>query len=239
VLVDFTARDFLNLDEETWTVDKQAAGKQKDLKQHLQNYQNFPFRAQWTGNGITTKHIGAIPGTLEECLPLLEDNKLPQTLCEAVWQSLGRIIQQEIEHPHEALLTEEVRIHISPDVALDAEGLAHHRFAEERLRFFVGRTETLANIANYLRDNHHRSLAIIGGGGTGKSALMSKAIQQSREMYPSAEVVYRFIGVTPASSDGRNLLDSLCHELSISPPIIVIWFRTFENGSGWRARPGR
>ena len=29
-----------------------------------------------------------------------------------------------------------------------------------------------------------------------------------------AEIVYRFIGATPGSSDGRSLLDSLCHEIS-------------------------
>jgi hypothetical protein len=56
--------------------------------------------------------------------------------------------------------------------------------------------------------------AIVGAGGTGKSALMARLIQQSQTEHPNAEIVYRFIGATPASSDGRSLLDSLCHEIA-------------------------
>ena len=46
-------------------------------------------------------------------------------------------------------------------------------------------------------ESGHRSLAIVGAGGTGKSALMARAIQQTQEMHPQAEIVYRFIGATP------------------------------------------
>ena len=43
---------------------------------------------------------------------------------------------------------------------------------------------------------------------------MARAIQQTQESHPKAEIVYRFIGATPGSSDGRSLLESLCREIS-------------------------
>ena len=196
-LVDFTARDFQNLDEREWTVDEAAHSKQGSLKARLAAYvpdNVHPYQARWTGSGITTDHI--------------------DEMCKDVYSSLERIILDEIKHPHETVPAEEVVTHIRPDLALDDEGLAHHRFAEERLRFFVGRSEMLASIAGYLKGSGRRSLAIVGAGGTGKSALMARAIQQTQESCPKAEIVYRFIGATPSSSDGRSLLDSLCREIS-------------------------
>ena len=218
VLVDFTARDFLNLDEKEWTIDEDARKKQDNLKERLQKHvpedNVYPYTVRWTGDGITTDHIGTVPGKLEQCMPLLEDNYKPRTLCEAVWCSLARIILDEIEHPHEVIAVAKQVTHIQPDEVLDTEGLAHHKFAEERLHFFVGRTEMLAKIADYLKDSESRSFAIVGGGGTGKSALMAKAIEQTQESHREVQIVYRFIGATPGSSDGRNLLDGLCRELS-------------------------
>ncbi len=199
-LVDFTAKDFLNLDETEWTIDTEAHDNQKELKGRLEAYvpdDNVrPYKAQWTGDGITTNHI--------------------DQLCEDVYNSLSHIILDEVEHPHEIVPAEKQVIHIQPDEALDDEGLANHKFAEERLRFFVGRTTILKKIDEYTRSSGRRALAIVGGGGTGKSALVARAIQQTQESYPKAEIeiVYRFIGATPGSSDGRSLLDSLCREIS-------------------------
>ena len=130
---DLAARDFLDLDEKAEAVDEAAHGKQDSLKARLAAYvpgNVHTYRARWTGDGITTDHI--------------------DKLCEDVYSALERIILDEIEHPHEVVPAEEDVAHIRPDQALDAEGLAHHRFAEERLRFFVGRSEMLANIAGYL-----------------------------------------------------------------------------------------
>ena len=93
---------------------------------------------------------------------------------------LKRIILAEIEDPHEIVAAKEDVVHIRPDEvledeALNVERLAHHEFAEGLLRFFVGRTEILAKIDNYIKKNGSRSLAIVGAGGTGKSALMARA----------------------------------------------------------------
>jgi hypothetical protein len=43
---------------------------------------------------------------------------------------------------------------------------------------------------------------------------MAKAAEEARAQHPGANVVARFIGATPASSDGRALLNSLCRQMS-------------------------
>jgi len=177
--------------------DEKAAALLVDLKTRLKgvlggNYHEYP--ARWEGSGPTREHI--------------------DQFAKDVHDSLSKVIQTEIEHPREAPATIQASIHIQPDPALDAEGLSHHQFAEERLRFFVGRTEMLAKIDDYLKNSDRRILGIVGGGGTGKSALMAKAVEKAQAAYPNAAIVYRFIGTTPGSSDGRSLLDSLCHEIT-------------------------
>ena len=201
VLVDFTAKDFQNLDEINWLVDEEASKKQHDLKDQLQKYVPHNVRAysaHWirdaiSGDMISTRHV--------------------DQLCEDVYNALSGIIQAEIEHPHAITAKEEI-VHIQPSTALDVEGFAHRKFAEDHLRIFIGREDILEKIADYLTGTGNRSLTIVGAGGTGKSTLVARAIQETQKSHPNAEIVYRFIGVTPGSSDGRSLLENLCHELS-------------------------
>lgn len=196
-LAAYIGKDFQNLTSEDWTQDKESFENQINLKGRLKGHvegNDFNYTVQWTGRGITIKHI--------------------DQLCKNVYDSLERIILEEIENPTVPESIKKIEYKIKPDLLLDNEGLAHHQFAEERLRIFVGRTEILEKIANYLNNPQGRALAIVGVGGTGKSALTAKAIQETQEAYTNTEIVYRFIGATPGSSEGRSLLDSLCHEIS-------------------------
>ena len=103
---------------------------------------------------------------------------------------------------------------IEVDPALRTEGLAHRDFAEERARIFVGREDSLAEIARYLDGADRRPLAVRGDGGSGKSALLAEALRRALRDHPGTAVVYRFIGATPESSAGRTLLRGLCIELA-------------------------
>jgi hypothetical protein len=190
-LVDFTAKDFLDMDEAAWTIDEMAHDNQNKLKERLEAYvpgNVYPYRVQWTGSGITTDHI--------------------DQLCEDVFNSLSKIILGEIK-PVEMELSQ-----ARPDEVEDPEGLSQRQFAEERMSFFVGRKTFLEKIEDYLGQPNRCTLVIAGEGGTGKSALMAKAIYQTDQNFPDRVIVYRFIGATPDSSDGRSLLESLCREIS-------------------------
>jgi hypothetical protein len=124
-----------------------------------------------------------------------------EVFCEDVYRSLSQVILKEV-----------VRIKDLPP--LDKEVDDHLAFRKDRARFFVGRAAILSLIGDYISGNDPHPLAIYGDPGSGKSALMAKAIEAAGRDHPAAEVVFRFIGATPASSDIRALLESLCRQVS-------------------------
>jgi len=91
---------------------------------------------------------------------------------------------------------------------LQAEQQAQQQFRDDRCRHFAGRDETLAAIDNYLNSDDSRVTALIGSGGSGKSALMAQVTKLAGQR--PGLLVYRFIGATPAST----LIDSVLHSVT-------------------------
>ncbi len=135
-----------------------------------------------------------------------------QRLADDVLTTLEAAIEDELANPFEPP-AHEVEIRIRPDDALDGEGRAHREFADERIRHFVGRSHILHVADDYLSGTQPFPLVLHGGGGTGKSAVLAEIVRRAQDR-PGAELVYRFIGATPGSSDGRGLLDGICRELA-------------------------
>jgi WD40 repeat protein len=121
-------------------------------------------------------------------------------LCDDVYQSLAGVIRHELDQ----LETVE---------PLEAEIAEHEAFGVDRARFFTGRVEIMKTVSSYLRSDDNHPMAVWGTSGSGKSALLAKVIEQAQTILPEAEVIYRFIGATPESSDGRSLLESLCKQI--------------------------
>jgi len=74
---------------------------------------------------------------------------------------------------------------------------------------FVGRETELTRIHDYLHGDSTWPLVVHGASGSGKTALLSRAVQEAQ----AAKPLVRLIGTTPRSSDLRGLLTSLCQEL--------------------------
>jgi hypothetical protein len=91
---------------------------------------------------------------------------------------------------------------------LEAEQQAQHAFRNDRCRHFAGREQTLGSIDAYLDGDEKRVMAIIGPGGSGKSALMAQATKRVADR--PGLLSYRFIGATPAST----LIDSVLHSVT-------------------------
>ncbi len=91
---------------------------------------------------------------------------------------------------------------------LEAEQQAQQQFRDDRCRHFAGREETLAAIDTYLNSDDSRVMALIGSGGSGKSALMAQVTKRVGQR--PGLLVYRFIGATPAST----LIDSVLHSIT-------------------------
>jgi WD40 repeat protein len=127
-------------------------------------------------------------------------NHIDQLCCD-VYQALARVIEAQIG-----------KIAAEDDVTRERK--AHHAFGQDRARHFLGRGDILTTIQNYLLGKDRQPLAVWGESGSGKSALLAEAACLVQKQHPKAVVVQRFIGATPASSDIRLLLQSLCREIS-------------------------
>jgi WD40 repeat protein len=164
--------------------DQDAAVRLRDLKQQL---------AEKLGKNVFTYRATWEKHTVSQ-------DHMDQ-FCEKVYTSLTELIFAEVERT-------ETRD------ALDLEIAAQHAFGMERTRTFVGRANALEAIETYLSSRKRIPLAVGGASGSGKSALLAQAALQAANRFPQAEVITRFVGATPASSNGRELLASLCLQIS-------------------------
>ena len=159
------------------------------------------YNANCTDKGLSKDHIGTLPEKLEDCLKLSDADTIPSDLCVDVWRKLSKVIKEEIAQ------FEDVD-------ALKNEIENHNKFEKERTRFFVGRNFTLQKISDYVKGTDTHPLAVFGVSGSEKSALMARAVELVGREHKNAEVIVRFIGATPESSDGRALLESVCRQVS-------------------------
>ncbi len=134
-----------------------------------------------------------------------------------VEESLKQAILRELENPTEGTEPEaQIPEALEADPILATEVGAHLEFAEERRRFFVGREDILQEITDHAFSDSEASLALVGGGGTGKSAIMAEAARRIERTASGEVLVVRFVGATPGSSDSRSLLENLCREIAMA-----------------------
>ena len=96
--------------------------------------------------------------------------------------------------------------------ALEVELAAQNYFALSKRRNFLAQEELRKTITDYILNNDQETLVIYGKSGTGKSALMAKAIEES-ETRLQQKVLYRFVGATANSNSSKEILTSLFDEL--------------------------
>jgi NACHT domain- and WD repeat-containing protein len=213
---DARAGTFLDADRGE-TSDAEAAALLETLRGRLRERlgpRMVEVSTTWADDGPSLGHIGTLAPSMDACLPLLDATYEPVTVCEAVWRALGRVIRAEC-------------IHFRKRSSLDLERDAHLAFRDGRAAIVIGRDAELARIAAYIADNEPGPLAVLGGFGSGKSALIARAIvdavartqtiavQQSAAVKSGVtpHVMFRFVGATAASTSGVQLLRSLGTEL--------------------------
>jgi WD40 repeat protein len=102
---------------------------------------------------------------------------------------------------------------------LEAEDADHRAFAENRALIFVGREDLITQIQEYVAGVAETPFWILGTPGSGKSALLSKAIDQIRKKNQTITIISRFIGTTSLSSDVRSLLPNLYQAITSAPGV--------------------
>ncbi|MBD3352549.1 MAG: DUF4062 domain-containing protein, partial [Candidatus Lokiarchaeota archaeon] len=100
------------------------------------------------------------------------------------------------------------------DEQLNSEDINHKIFAKDRSRNFIGREKYLKIIDNYLDNKAKCPLVLYGKGGTGKSTLIAKAMQESVLKYKQSNIVLRHLGITPESSNINSLIEGLYEKIS-------------------------
>ncbi len=143
--------------------------------------------------------------------------------CIQAWKQLSEVVTQQID-----------ALKAVPSELLEEQ--AHQDFGKERCRRFVGRGESLKRIAVYLRQGSDKPLAVIGPSGSGKSAVMAKAVQAAGQENSKAQIIARYIGITPESSDFIQMLRNLVAEIRRRYPVPVA--KDAGSGEDGKAKPG-
>ena len=123
-------------------------------------------------------------------------------LCWDVYKRLSEVIEAEIHKWDRSN-------------SVDQEAEAHQAFGQERAPVFIGRRDALRQIQRYLDSSNRHPLVVHGVSCCGKSALVAKAVTDHKSRVTSHEIIVRYIGATPASSDIRSLLEGLCKEITL------------------------
>jgi hypothetical protein len=191
-------RDMVKKTDGTLAVDDEAANRLAALKKALKDKLKLPdhvfeYAAPWQ-DAVGTAD-GELPRDLDTCRQGLRD------LCRDVWQSMSAMVESELERS-------------KPQEGVDPEPEAHRRFGQNRCADFVGREPILATVTDYLAANEPAPLVLVGEGGSGKSAIMAKSVEEARGTHEAATLIERYVGATPGSSDGRSLLSSVCREIA-------------------------
>ena len=135
-----------------------------------------------------------------------EHEKYLESLCKQVYADVKRLVD-------EALVSKDFKT-----TELHHEILHHATFCMSKCESFCGREELLSNIKEYLASEKQKPLVIYGPSGSGKTTIMAKSMSLSRGwMGQGCVSVVRFLGTSPASSNIREVLVSICsQELSLN-----------------------
>ncbi|EDO44796.1 predicted protein, partial [Nematostella vectensis] len=97
---------------------------------------------------------------------------------------------------------------------LKEEIIRHTIFCRERTHAFEGCADVLRAIFEYTKEPDTGSLCVVfGESGVGKTTVIAKAARELQERHSGWVVLFRFCGITPTCSTGRELTQSLCEQI--------------------------
>jgi NACHT domain- and WD repeat-containing protein len=139
---------------------------------------------------------------VHECMATWDENAVrPSTnhldaLCTDVQAALGSAIRDEI------------KAFRSPPT-WQQEQREHEDFGAERRRGFVGRQDVLTTLESSFADARTTPLLLVGAPGSGKTAVLAEMTRRLRTRNDGPDVILRFIGATPRSTEVRTLVQDL------------------------------
>ncbi|KPK41246.1 MAG: hypothetical protein AMK72_15430 [Planctomycetes bacterium SM23_25] len=89
----------------------------------------------------------------------------------------------------------------------------HERFIESRTQVYIDRGKIQVLLAHYLESAATQPLVLVGGSGTGKSAILGTLFKHYRKQHGDELVLPHFVGASPSSTDLPLMLRRFCHAL--------------------------
>ena len=110
------------------------------------------------------------------------------------------------------VIDEELKSQTDADVS---DFTSHYNFAINRSYNFCGRLAEKSYIQNYLNSVNTSPLIVFGGGGVGKSSLISKLFLEILSKNCASVITARFVGGGQGCENLMQLMKSLCSEITI------------------------
>ncbi|WAR24293.1 LOW QUALITY PROTEIN: NWD2-like protein [Mya arenaria] len=124
-------------------------------------------------------------------------------LCTEFRETLTMMIDQTVP---------KTRFDVEPDIY--EEVLQHWLCCKRKAVNFYGQEEIVSGVKRYLAAQSKKPLIVYGESGSGKSTLLAKtATEVVKNSSGRTICAIRFIGYTPKSSDIKQVLMTLCHQL--------------------------
>ena len=132
---------------------------------------------------------------------------------EAFGEQVREDLLQGIAQQYPQILEEPVTVEVEEEDALAVEREFHERFAESRLRIYVGRDQVHRELADYLGGDAQEPLVLVGPSGCGKSAILARLYTEYAREHRETFVLPHFIGASATSTSVASMLRRLCQEL--------------------------
>jgi WD40 repeat protein len=210
--------------------DMQAASKLTDLKLRLRKHlpdNIHDYQTQWVHSDISTQHIDqfcedvyarlsqailAEIAAFQDVSPLTLESEIHQDFmqeCNRHFVGQADVLQR-VEQYRSAPPARDISLHTNTKHDASGTSAQPSLFAHliNRLRNTLDAPSAKQiTTASLVVKNH--PLVVHGQSGVGKSTVMARAI------HDTPDPIYRFVGMTPESSDIRRLLMSVCQEIAI------------------------
>eukprot|EP00808_Paulinella_micropora_P001310 g75551.t1 len=192
-------KSYWDMDTEGKQLDQEAAQLLEEVKQHART--SLPDPNRWVAGFHIKRDVTKVEAQDEK-----EHQQYLRNFCDTACRKLADGIVSAYQ----------AHLHAVPDPVFE-EVVRQRRLCLLKIAGMVQRQSLLDQIQTYLTSENEnaerKALVVHGISGSGKTALMAKAISTVPSSSPPAVVVYRFLGTSAASGTAWVLLESLIAQL--------------------------
>eukprot|EP00026_Physarum_polycephalum_P000620 Phypoly_transcript_00621.p1 GENE.Phypoly_transcript_00621~~Phypoly_transcript_00621.p1 ORF type:complete len:1433 (-),score=188.40 Phypoly_transcript_00621:46-4263(-) len=143
---------------------------------------------------------------------LIALENLPEATLKEREAYLQQFLDSTCDQITQAIFSGYAKTHVTLS-PLISELIQQYNFCLKK-RTNISVSETLrSSVMSYLTSSRETPHVVWGESGSGKTSLVAALLQHFKDQYPDAMVIYRFVGITPASSTVRQLLQSVYSQI--------------------------